>query len=321
MDEVTSSADALPGPAGSRMAIRNIMVVIDPTSHEQPALAKAARIAGRLGSKLELFACDVRQEVPESWAGGSRMEEFRELTRLRLLGDLKALAEPLQAQGFAVNTVCEWHAPLEQGIAHHAIRSLPDLVVKDTHHHVALPHAQLTHTDWLLIRQLPVPLLLVRPTPWTSPPRILAAVDPCRPADRPLTLDQRIVDLGRALADALEGSLNVGHVLQSPPHLPEDHVSHEQKAAAHVRDRNAVKELAWRVAAASRFAEGSAAQGLLHLVSEYRPDVLVMGAVARLRGAHAVPGGTAARILENLNADLLVVKPPGFVSPLMCTDD
>lgn len=321
MDGVTSPAGATFTPDGARMVIRNIMVVIDPTSHEQPALAKAARIARRFGSSLELFACDVRQELPESWAGGARMAEFRELTRLRLLGELKALAEPLRAQGFTVNTVCEWHAPLEQAIARHAIRNLPDLVIKDAHHHVALPHAQLTHTDWHLIRQLPVPLLLVRPTGWASAPRILAAVDPCRPADRPLALDQVIVDQARALTDALEGSLNVCHVLQLPPHLPEDQVSHEQKAAAHVRDRNAVKELAWRVAAASRFAEGSAAQGLLRLVSEFKPDVLVMGAVARLRGAHAVPGGTAARILENLDADLLVVKPPGFVSPLMCADD
>jgi universal stress protein E len=318
--EVTSAA-GVASEIEPGLKYRRITVVVDPTAHEQPALAKAVAIAKCCGSKLELFICDVRQDMPESWAGGSRMTEYREMTRLRLLSDLKALAAPLLAQGLSVSTECEWHAPLEQGITHHAIRTLPDLLVKDAHHHVALPHATVTRTDWHLIRQVPVPLLLVRPTAWASAPRILAAVDPCRPADRPQALDQRIVDHSRALADAFGGSLNVCHVLQSPPHLPDDAVPYAQKAAAQVRDRSAVKELAWRVAAASRFAEGSAAQGLLRLAKEFKPDVLVMGAVARLRGAHAVPGGTAAQILEELDADLLVVKPPGFVSPLMIADE
>ncbi len=44
-----------------------------------------------------------------------------------------------------------------------------------------------------------------------------------------------------------------------------------------------------------------------HLPGELRPDVLVVG-------------GTVARILEAVDCDLLVVKPPGFVSPLLVTD-
>jgi universal stress protein E len=136
-----------------------------------------------------------------------------------------------------------------------------------------------------------------------------------------MALDQAIVDTARGLADAIGGALNVGHVLQRPPHLPGQPATHEQTAAAHAHARNLVKELAWRVAAKTRFAEGSPADGLLRLTREWTPDVLVMGAVSRLRGAQAVPGGTAAQILEDLACDLLVVKPPGFVSPLLMTDE
>jgi universal stress protein E len=305
----------------STAGLRRILVVVDPTAHEQPALQKALRIATRCRSSLELFICDVQQEIPDSWAGGARFDEYREMTRNRLLSELNRLAEPIKAQGLRVSTVCEWHALLEQGIGHHVIRSQPDLVMKDTHRHMAAHEGILGRTDWTLIRQVPAALLLVRGKDWPGAPQIAAAVDPCHPADRPVALDEAIVDLGRTLADTLEGSLDVCHVVQTPPHLPGDMVTHEQKAAAHVRARNLVKGLAWRAAAGTQFVEGAPVEGLQRLVRERRPDVLVMGVAARSRFSHVGPAGTAAQILESLDCDLLVVKPAGFVSPLLVTED
>ena len=321
MDAATARSSESIESRGLAARLRNIMVVIDPTAHEQPALQKAVRIAARCNSRLELYVCDAQQEIPESWAGGSRFEEYRELTRLRTLTELQHLAAPIKQQGLEVSLVCEWHALLEQGIGCHVIRTQPDLVVKETHRHAAMSRATLGRTDWSLIRQLPAPLLLTRAQGWKSPPRICAAVDPCHPADRPVALDAEIVEYSRVLADALEGSLDVCHVLQTPPHLPGDTVTHEQKAAAHARARSLVKELAWRGAATTQFAEGAAAEGLKRLVQERKPDVLVMGASSRSRWTHAGPAGTAAQILESLECDLMVIKPPGFVSPLLVTED
>ena len=296
---------------------RRILVVVDPTTQQQPALDKAVRIAAHCGSSLELYVCDVDQDIPDSWAGGSHLKEYRELRRQRLLEELAALAKPLRVRGLAVECVCEWHAPLEQGIGHHVIRTRPDLVVKDTHGHPPLSHAVLSRTDWNLIRQVPAPLLLVHPQPWPDTVRIAAAVDPCHPADRPLALDGAILDQAHAMAGVLDGVLNVFHVLQVVPHLPGEPVPAEQQAAVHARTRQAVEQLARAGAAAPCFANGSAAEGLLGLVDVHRPDVLVMGAVSRPHSGHAVSGGTAAQILERLRCDLLVVKPPGFVSPLL----
>jgi universal stress protein E len=61
--------------------------------------------------------------------------------------------------------------------------------------------------------------------------------------------------------------------------------------------------------------------GLVRLVEEHAPDVLVMGAVARPRWVHSAASGTAAQVLGRIGCDLLVVKPPGFVSPLLVTED
>jgi universal stress protein E len=302
-------------------AIQKIMVVIDPTQREQPALEKAVRIAASYRSSLELYICDVEQDIPESWVGGSRSDEYREILRRRLLEDLERLAEPLRARGLDVRTACEWHAPLEQGIGHHVIRTQPDLVVKETHWHAAMPRVTLTRTDWNLIRQVPAPLLLVRRKPWPEHPRIAVSVDPCHPADRPAALDEAMVDEGRSIANALTGEVDVVHVLQTPPHLPGEKVPAQQKAAVHASARSAVERLARRADCSVRFGEGDPATGIIHLARESNANVLVMGAVARPRWVHSAASGTAAQILERIDCDLLIVKPPGFVSPLLVTDD
>jgi universal stress protein E len=300
---------------------RRILVVIDPVAHQQVALEKAVVIAGHCRSSLELYICDEQQDLPESWAGGSRTREYREMRRLQLLDELNALARPLKARGLDVGTACEWHAPLEQGIGYHVIRTAPDLVIKETHRHEPVPRASLSRTDWNLVRQVPAPLLLVRPKPWPASPRVAAAVDPCHPADRPPALDQAVLEKGRLMADVLGGALDVYHALQNIPHLPNEPVPAEQKATALALARDAVGQLARTAQGVAHFAEGSVIDGLVKLARQHEADVLVVGAVARPHSSNSQAGGTAAQLLERLDCDLLVVKPPGFISPLLVTDE
>jgi universal stress protein E len=305
----------------SHAVIQKILVVVDPTAREQAAIEKAARISASCGASLELYICDVEQSIPESWAGGTRAEEFRGLMRERNLQELELLARPLRERGLDVTTVAEWHPPLEEGIGHHVIRTAPDLVIKETHWHAAMPRVSLTRTDWILIRQIPAPLLLVRRTPWPQTPRVSVSVDPCHPVDHPPALDEALIESGRSIANALAGEMELIHVLQNPPHLPRDPVPADLKKAYRERASDAVTRLADRAGAPVRFADGSPDAGIVTLVNQTQPSILVMGAVARPRWVHSAASGTAAQILERIGCDLLIVKPPGFVSPLLVTDD
>lgn len=300
---------------------RKILVVIDPAAPVQPALEKAARIALQTGGSLELYICDVRRELPESWAGGDHLQQYREILRRRAEAEMESFARPLRDDGLAVMTRYEWHAPLEEGIGHHVIRTGPDLVVKETHRHGIASRASVNHTDWNLIQQLPTDLLLVRRRSWAEAPRFASAVDPLHPAERPVELDERIAQAGIALAGALHGSMEIFHVLETPPHLPVDPVPEERRLAAHSSARNALTMLGDRISAPVRFAEGGAAEGIVDLARQHLPDVLIMGSVARQRAVRAAAGGTAVLVLEHVDCDLLVMKPTGFVSPLLITTD
>jgi universal stress protein E len=319
LDMITAGGATGARPGYGKIRWQRILVVIDPTTRMQIALEKAARIALTQGGALELYVCDVEQGVPDSWAGNPRSAEYREMLRNRAVEELQEFARPLREDGLTVTTHYEWHAPLEQGIGQHAIRTRPDLVVKETHRHALVPGSLAGRTDWNLIRQLPCSLLLVRPGTWSAAPRVAAAIDPLHPADRPESLDERIVHTGHALADLLHGSLEVLHVLQGAPHLPDEPPAPEKERIAQGEARRAVEQLAGSARASAHYGEGNVAAGLIGLARERAPEILVMGAVSRLRSAHAAPGGEASRILEHVDCDVLVVKPDGFVSPLLVT--
>jgi universal stress protein E len=165
----------------------------------------------------------------------------------------------------------------------------------------------------------------VRRESWPAQPAITVGADPCHPADRPETLDSDLVTLGSLFANALGGNLSVLHVLQCPPHLPDEAMSAIDIARAHGRAREAVERIvngASNCAAQVpiRFVEGRVAETIIGFAAENRPHLMVLGASARPRWAYANASGTAAEVLDSLACDLLIAKPSGFVSPLLVTD-
>jgi len=306
--------------------LRSILVIVDPTASVHPCVEKAARIAQASGAAIELYICDAERDLPLGWNSGDEHRALRAERRSGLLSALERLAEPLRARGLVVSTDCEWRVPLEHGIAQRVLQSQPDLVVKDSHHHQQPTRGVLTRTDWILIRLIEKPLLLVRPDPWRKSMRITVGADPCRPAERPVALDESMLIFAQVLETALCADLSVLHVLRPPPHLPGESFTEEEKHHAYVAQRRAVEQLVEvRNDRGSpllvEFVEGPVASSILKFAQSHELDIVILGAAARPRWVHAAASGTAAQVLEDLRADLLVIKPPGFVSPLLVTDE
>lgn len=307
----------------AQSVIQKILVVVDPAATTGACIEKAARLASAYGSSIELFVCETGEELPDSWAGGTTLAQYRGIVRERRSAQLEALAAPLRATGLHVSTSIDSHVSLPEGILLHTIRSNPDLVVKDADPRDSARNALTLHTDWVLIKQVAAPLLLVRPAAWPSHPSIAVAVDPCHPADRPLALDEALIGTAGSFGRALSGKVEVLHALESPPHLPGDVVTAEARDSAHARNKAAVEHLAERngIAPCSvHVLPGRIPDGIVELTEQVSPDVLVMGAPGRSRIQYS-PATTASVVLEISDCDLLVVKAPGFVSPLLVTDD
>jgi universal stress protein E len=297
-------------------ALRRILVVVDPAATRHPEIDKAVRLAEGSGALVELFAGD----------DGEADADSRQARHRQLLDFLQELAAPLRARRIGVSVESEWCESLERGIGLRVVRTSPDLVVKLAQRQPTPTNGSLNSTDWTLIRHIAPPLLLIGPEPWPAQPAITVGADPCHPADRPSGLDSDLVAIASLFANALGGVMDVMHVLQTPPHLPGEAVTALEKARSHGSAREAVERVvagATNCAApvAIHFIEGRVAQTLTRFAAERRPTLMVLGASARTRWANISAGGTAAQILENLVCDVLIVKPVGFVSPLLVTDE
>ncbi len=307
--------------------LRNILVIVDPTVEQQPALQKGASLARRYGAHLELFACETRisREIRMAKHVASRSTQpFA--ADLRPM--LQSLAAPVRDRGIEVTIETCCADPLHTAVLEHARSVGADLLVKDTHHHPLLMRTLITNTDWHLIRGCRVPLLLAKPAAWREQPVLIAAVDPLHPDDKPAQLDHLILEFSRDLARRVDGIVHIAHaylplmVFGSPAGaLPAmaTPVYDEMLLVEDRRRRAALSKLAreYQIDERNVHLEIDSPAGLLpSLAQELHADFVVMGAISRSGMKRAFLGSTAEVVLERLPCDALIVKPADFADVL-----
>src|SRR5688572_298662 len=182
------------------MRENTLLVVIDSTAGSaQPALERAAWLAEQSGARLELFACEYDPDI-DSRRLATSVPGAREHVLDKRRRELEALAAPLRERGLTVSVDVVWDHPFDAAIIRKAAAHDYWLVAKETHHHNLLQRTLLTNVDWLLIRNCPAPLLLVKDRKLAVVPKVFAAVDPVNEHDKPAALDDRIMTFSADLA-------------------------------------------------------------------------------------------------------------------------
>jgi len=302
--------------------IRQILVIVDPTLEKSAAVSKAARLAKAAGASVELYVCEFAPELD-----AARFLDAPTLTvavapvAARHQVHLDRLATALRADGVSVTSTVEFANPLHEGILRRIVVARPDLVVKDSHYHGALRRAIVTHTDWHLLRDSPVPLLLTKQAPWHEPPRIAAAVDPNHPGDVGATVDHAIIDAAASLGRLLGAKPSVVHVFSTlnlisvEPGIASAPLGTDLAAVEVLRTlhRTQLEGLAARhgiAAADTQLIDGIVSYALPEFAADRELDVLALGVIARSRLHERFIGSTADRVLDRVACDLLVVQPP-----------
>jgi len=294
---------------------RHILVVIDSTATQHPALMRARMLALAFGARVELFVCYVTHAAAEL-----RIDER----------GLEKLANGLREQGIETTTDEASDATLHTGILRKVLKSRPSLVVKDTHPHSLLRRSFLANTDWQLIRLCPAPLLFVRPGEWRRPPRIAAAVDIALPGEKPAALDHFLLSAAESFALATHGLSYAVHVYLPVSGLTATATALAVPMATGVDParitadgerlaREQFEELlsTHDVPCAQRHLRaGRPSEALVEFVRHSAIDLLVMGAFARGWMYNVLVGSTTERILDLLPCDVLVMKPASFECPL-----
>jgi len=286
-------------------------------------LRRAVTLAHRMNASLYLYLFEDNKQLDEFAArhGYSSRQRVGQMLD-KYLSDrndaLSKLAQSLQVPGLEIETRVVWGNPLLSKILQSIVELDPKLVIKDVHSEPLLKRVLFTSLEWHLLRQCPAPLMLVKSEDHEVPKRIVAAVDPLDERGKPHALNEQIIHAAENLAAQCDATLDVVHVMEfsTPLYFP-DPAIYDDMYESH---EDALRSLGLQFSIPEtqlHLLEGETNSRLMEFAQSRQIDILVMGTVQRRGWNRAMLGSTAEDILDNINCDILAIKPREFSESLV----
>ena len=305
------------------MNIDKILVNVEEGKDHRFLLEKALRLAESSGACIELFRCCYNTSLRNSY-----LFDKESLIRAehgfmhQAEKELEGLAKQIAAEGIEVDYDVCWERHHADSLVRKVLRFQPDILMHQIEKHSRLGHFLFAQSDWQLIRECPVPLLLLKEHSWSDGGHVAATVDPFHECDEPATLDSHILNWSAGIAQHLEGEMRVMHCFNVLPHsaIFDEHVVADFEGIQvkvrreHIRALDNLLEPYGLNTDSSRvnLLEGTPHRMMLEYVDEHHVDLLVMGAVSRGVFDRLMVGSTIERILDSIHCDIMVVKSPDF---------
>lgn len=302
----------------------SILVVLDPSREEQPALGRAVALARKTGARIKVFLSiyDFSYEMTTMLSSDER-EAMRRGVIAQRSEWMDALVGPYRDGSVAIEVKAIWHNRPYEAVLKEVVNFGHDLVVKSTHNHDKLKAVIFTPTDWHLIRKSPVPVLLVKSHGWRDNGHIIAAINAGTEDEAHLSLNHRITEEALHFASIATSHVHLVNAYPGTPvniaiEIPDFDPAGYGEA---VRDYH-VQEMAKH---AERYAipagqchviEGLPEDAIPRVAVELDAELVVLGSVGRSGLSAALIGNTAEQIIDRLDCDVLALKPSGFVCPV-----
>ena len=297
-----------------------VLTIIELDNYPEDVVARATWLARLMNCDLELLLCDPTTSfLSEMFIISSEVRDLAEDIEDAQKKALLELAKIGEAAGLEVTIHTSHERPVADAVISRAMDVDPMFVVKGTHYHSPAERATFADTDWQLMKKLDYPLWFVKPVAWKDEPLIVAAVDPTHEKDREARLDRLIVETAQSLATASNGKVELVHTYQrlveigsramktfKPVKLPIDELDKKIRE----EHRKALDAFAKEVGVAEDNVHqlpGRAHELLPMFAQTHGASLMVMGALSRGGIARRYIGNTAARVLDHLPCDILVV--------------
>lgn len=295
---------------------QDVLVVLDPSTEQQKALARAIELAEHTACKLTAFLSiyDFSYEMTTMLSG-----EERESMRQAVITDreiwIQELLQQARNKGIACRVKVVWHnRPFEavvQTVTDHGY----DLVIKGTHDHDVLKSMIFTPTDWHILRKCPCPVLLVKEHAWPEQGNILAAVNAGSEKAHHKALNQLIIRQAKAMAAMLNAKVHLVNAYPGTPihvaiEIPEfnpveynDSMRHH-----HVDAANALAGQFDITSDAVHVLEGMPEDVIPRIAKELDAEMVLIGTIGRTGLSAAIIGNTAEHVIDRLDCDVLALK-------------
>ena len=301
---------------------KRILAVVDAERDNQPALSRAYELASKTGAVVTamMVVYDLSYDMTTMLSPDER-ESMRDAVTKE---QAKWLAAQLKEQGFAkTDIVVEWNNRAYESIIYYALNNQIDLVVKATKKHDDLASVIFTPTDWHLMRKCPRPVLLVKEHDWPEGGEIIAAVNVGSEDDEHAALNDKITVIANDYASLLKGNVNLVNSYPSTPlniaiEVPEfdPDTYHDAVKNHHMKEMRSHALKYGILDNKCVVNEGLPEKVIPQVAKKLDAELVVIGTVGRVGISAALIGNTAEHVIDELNCDVLAIKPDGFESPL-----
>lgn len=308
---------------------QNILVVIDPTSDEQKALNRAVDLATRINKSKDsiinvtaffsIFDFSYEMTTILSHSERDSMRQMVIDEKQKWLDEVIAKVSP----SFNVTSKVVWHNRPYEAIINQVIENDFDLVIKGTHQHDKFKSVVFTPTDWHILRKCPCPILLVKEHEWPKNGNILAALNIGSDEVEHSSLNSKITNQAKQLANVIDGNLHLVNSYPGTPiniaiEVPEFDAS-EYNAVMLNHHKEAMKNHADKfdvILDNTHIGEGLPETVIEEFATKLDAELVVLGTIGRTGLSAALIGNTAEHVIDQLKCDVLALKPDGYVSPL-----
>ena len=301
---------------------KRILAVIDAERDNQPALSRAYELASKTGATVTamMVVYDLSYDMTTMLSPDER-ESMRDAVTKE---HAKWLSAQLKEQGFSeTDIVVEWNNRAYESIIYFALNNQIDLVVKATKNHDDLASVIFTPTDWHLMRKCPRPVLLVKEHDWPEGGEIIAAVNIGTEDDEHAALNDKLTIIANDYASLLKGKVNLVNSYPSTPlniaiEVPEfDPDTYHDAVKTHHTKEMRSHALKYGIPEDKCVVkEGLPEKVIPQVAKTLDAELVVIGTVGRVGISAALIGNTAEHVIDELNCDVLAIKPDGFESPL-----
>ncbi len=301
---------------------KRILAVVDAERDNQPALSRAYELASKTGATVTamMVVYDLSYDMTTMLSPDER-ESMRDAVTKE---HAKWLSAQLKEQGFSeTDIVVEWNNRAYESIIYFALNNQIDLVVKATKNHDDLASVIFTPTDWHLMRKCPRPVLLVKEHDWPEGGEIIAAVNVGTEDDEHAALNDKLTIIANDYASLLKGNVNLVNSYPSTPlniaiEVPEfDPDTYHDAVKTHHTKEMRSHALKYGIPEDKCVVkEGLPEKVIPQVAKTLDAELVVIGTVGRVGISAALIGNTAEHVIDELNCDVLAIKPDGFESPL-----
>lgn len=310
---------------------KNILYVAGESVAQNAAIERAVELAAN--NQATLTVIDVVPPAPEDLDRATRAKaEASWLAQRR--SSLDSLLAPHKRRVNCQVVTVAGKRFLE--VVRAVLRGGHDLVITEAEN-PDWSHRLFGSNDMHLLRKCPCPVWLTKPEEKPNYNCIVAAVDidAWESSAEQQALNKEILELASSLAVSDFANLHLVHVWDAPAEWvftawadnPEKTTS-EYVEGMRSRHRRAMAQLQAHlrqhigkdaydyIAPQVHLPQGLPGVAIPALAKQLKADLVVMGTVGRSGIPGLLMGNTAETILDQLSCSVLVMKPPGFVSPV-----